>query len=290
VLEITSLSSALFLFLVGFCLVLSFEKNQKSKAAWIWRKWRRGIWLIFLSYLLFFFKFNLEKLEAIANTGILQLIGLSLIIGSLFFLAQRKIRFFLILFSNYFLLLIDLALRTKEIQIPFLNVYFFPFLPNFSYVLSGILIAEGFFAWREKNMREKYLRNLFFGSLIFIVVLIGVANFDPFLIFRLRFLSGSTWQPLIILVIFNTLLIVASLSSLALGESKLAKIRLIRRTGLFGQEALNIYFFHILLGWGVSRYLLKGTLFGLWASLAAVIAFLLLGWGWIKLRKAKENY
>ena len=186
--------------------------------------------------------------------------------------------------------MLDLALRTKEIQIPFLNVYFFPFLPNFSYVLSGILIAEGFFAWREKNMREKYLRNLFFGSLVFIAVLVGVANFDPFLIFRLRYLSEGSWQPSIILVIFNTLLVVASLSSLALGENKLAKIRLMRKAGLFGQEALNIYFFHILLGWGVSKYLLKGTLFGLSASLVAVLAFLLLGWSWIKLRKAKENY
>ena len=139
-------------------------------------------------------------------------------------------------------------------------------------------------------MREKYLRNLFFGSLIFITLLISLANFDPFFIFRLRFLSDGTWQPSIILVIFNTLLVVASLSSLALGENKLAKIRLMRKAGLFGQEALNIYFFHILLGWGVSKYLLKGTPFDLWASLVAVFAFLLLGWGWIKLRKAKENY
>jgi hypothetical protein len=285
VIEITSLSSALFLFLVGFCLVISFNRTKEKKTIWIFKKWQKGFGLIFLSYFLFFFKFGGEKMEAIFTSGILQLIGLGRILGSFLFLVRKKIRIVFVATLSYLALVFDLTLRLKNLEIPLLNIHIFPLLPNIFYLFSGLLVAEGWFFWQEEKPRKKYLKKLLFGSLAGAMILILVGNGNPFEIWRSRFYTAGFWHPSAILVVFNTFLAILLLAALALVEEKIAKINLIKKAGLFGQEALSIYFFHILLGWGVSKYLLNSTKFGFWASLLAVIVFCSLGWIWIKLKR-----
>lgn len=290
-LVVTSLSSALFLFLVGFSLVISFQKHKdKKRKTWIKKKTKRGIILILLSYLLFFFKYGLTRKEALATSGILQLIGLFLIFGSWLFMISRKVRVILAILLNYLGLIIDFALRAKEIQIPLLNVYIFPFLPHGLYGLTGLLVAEGFFYWQEKETRKKYLKKLLWGSLIGLVVFVSAAELNPLLPFKLRHLTGGFWQPSIILVLYNSLIITAALALLAIFEEKLRKSLFLQKIGLFGQEALGIYFFQILLGYGVSQYLLKEARFAFWAPLLAVAVFCLLGWTIIKLQVKKTTF
>jgi len=290
ILSYTSLSSALFLYLAGFSLFLSFKHKSQSPIYWLSRKWKRGIILILFSYLLFFFTYGLERLDLVATSGILQLVGLITIFGSLIFLLPRKLRIILIILLNYLTLIIDLALRIKKINIPLLNANIFPILPHISYALTGILVAEAFFYFQEKNRLGKFLKNLLLFSLVGMAFLLSVVNFNPYLILEAKYTTNDFWQPQTGLVIFNTFLISGLFSIFALYEKKLAGSKLVKGVLLFGQEALPIYVLHIILGWGIARYLLKGMFFGFWAPLLGVAIFLLLGRTWIRYRKTEDNY
>jgi hypothetical protein len=288
ILRINTLSSALFLFLVGFSLVISFYRRRGgSKLTWIFRKWQRGLVLIFLSYFLFFFKFGLERVDALATSGILQLIGLILILGSLLFGLKRRLRVTFVLVLNYLVLLTDFALRTKGIEIPLLNVYIFPILPHLSYALGGLLVAEGWFFWVAEGSRKKYLRRLFWGSLVGILVLLTSAGFNPFLIFELTYIIGGFWHPSIVLVFFNTLIICFLTAIVARVERKLSLGRFWQRIGRLGKVALTIYFWHVFLGWGVAKYILREARFGAWAPILAVGAFCFLALGVAKIKQKR---
>ncbi|HUW21284.1 MAG TPA: acyltransferase family protein [Candidatus Bathyarchaeia archaeon] len=285
IINLTALSSAIFLFLSGFCLALSFNKHtHRGKTDWLWKKFKKGIWLIFLSYLLFFYEYNLAKINTIATSGILQLIGTGLIAGSILFLFSRKTRIIILIFLNYLTLMIDLALRLKGIVVPFLNVYNFPLLPSISYFLSGILIGDAYLIWLDKDKAVKNFKNLFLVSLAGVFVFLSAVNFNPYIIFDSRYLIAGFWQPSVALVIFNTFLIIAILSQLIIVENQLRKIDLIRQASLLGQETLAIYCFHILFVYGASKYVLKGATFGFWASLIAIAASLWISWRWVKIR------
>lgn len=291
ILNLTSLSSALFLFLVGFSLVLSFKNHQGKIKRWILRKWRRGLILIIWSFILFFYRYNLDYKESMAASGVLELIGLSLISGSLLFLIKkRRGRLILLASLSYLILLTDWALRLKEVEIVLLNAGVFPILPHLFYVLAGMGAGEVWFLYQEKKALADFLKKLFWISLLGVLIIWAAAGFSLGLIFSLRFVTAGFWQPSIILVLFNTTLILFLLSFLALGEKRLVGWKGIRKMSLLGQEALNIYILHILLGWGVARYLLRGIRFGFGAVVLTVMAFCLLGWSWAKVRKIKGNY
>lgn len=277
ILGVTSLSSGLFLFLAGFSLVISFYQfREKGKKGWLLKKWRRGAWLIFLAYLLFFFEFQLTRPEAWLTPGILALIGQSLILSSLFFYLQPGLRIGLVAFLSCSILLLDLIWRTKNVQLPGINTYIFPWLPHSFYFFSGFLTAEIFFYQFKKNFAQN-LRKLFWFSLIGLISLLSAFDFRPFFIFKARYVISGFWQPHLFLVVFNTLLITACLTWLAIREEKLQEIKLAKKVAALGQSALAIYFCHFLLGWGVRQYFLKEVKFGPWAPVSAVVIFTLLG-------------
>jgi len=151
-------------------------------------------------------------------------------------------------------------------------------------VLGGIWVGEGYYHYPKGKKGAKYKKNLFWGSVIGLAVLLSTVNFDPFLIFFSRYQTRDFWQPTIALVFFNLFLITTLFSIVAIWEKKLKKISLIRELSLLGQESLVIYVLHILLGYGVSRYILKGKTFPFWASLLAVAVFLRAAFKWIDIK------
>jgi hypothetical protein len=291
ILGLTSLSSAIFLFLVGYCLGLSFERYRlKDKSSWFVKKFKRGLWLIFLSYLLFFFRMGSAIPATPTTTGILQLIGTAVILGSWFYYFPRAARWGMLIFFNLLVLMLDFSLRAKGIAIPLLNTELFPLLPSVSYVFTGMLVAEGFFSIRAVQKKKVFYQWLLAASSVGTLLFLIVFNFNLFQIFQLRHHVGDYWQPSLTLMAFNTLICLGLFAYLALMENQLKKVNLVRKLGMLGQKALAIYFFHFGLAILFARYLLKGAKFGYEVVFLAVVGFMLVGWGWVKLRGVTDNY
>ena len=158
-----------------------------------------------------------------------------------------------------------------------MNVYIFPLLPGSAYTLTGLVLAEGFWHFYQRLEFKKYLQLIFLTSIILVLSFAWVNNFQVFKIFNSRHVIFGIWHPTVILVTFNLFLMTALVSFLGLIEEKIKRFGLVKNIGLFGQEALKIYFFHVLLGWGIGKYLFPNLKFGLEGPILGVLAFIFLG-------------
>lgn len=300
ILGITSLSSALFLFLVGFSLVLSFNRFWPTKRSdlaeakpkenisdWVWTKAKRGLTLVGISYLLFIYTSPLGLVNLPLTSGVLQLIGITLIFLTLTYYLKKPTRLFLVIGLNLLIIAANYFLRLKGVEIAFLNQGNFPLLPHLSYSLTGLTTAELFIIFSEKRFS---LWSVGVVSLVLILFFLSLANFNPFIIFESRYLTGNYWQPSGLLLVFNSLIIILLAALLALSEEKIKSLKLVRKIGQIGQEALNIYIWHILLLWGVGYYLLPYLKLNFSAIIIITTGLVGLSLGWVKFRKVAGNY
>ncbi|MFC1727053.1 acyltransferase family protein [Patescibacteria group bacterium] len=286
ILLITPLSASLFLFLVGFCLCFSFHrKKQTKKLKWVFRKILKGVVLIALSFFLYYFRYDPGLTKIPATSGILQLIGSSYILIPMIMFLPKLIRLPLFLTLIITSPILDHVLRTGEVAIPLLNVLSFPFLPYITYVLGGILLAEGYRYFQKSPRKKIFFQGLAWSSLATIGFFLAFSNFDPLLIFRSYISIENHRLHSSLMVLYNLSIIVLVFSTLVRLEKLLSRIKLLKIPALIGKEALGIYVFHILLGWGASRYFLKEARFGFTYTLSAVLIFCLIGWGYAMLKK-----
>jgi uncharacterized membrane protein len=276
---ITTFSAPLFLFLVGTSVVLSFN-NKPRNINWLKRKTKRGVFLILASFALYFYQSGISEIPY--TSGILQLIGVSLIIASVLMFISRKFRLLLFALLTLITLTTHSTLSATDVRIQILTMSNFPFLPYIAYVFAGGFIAESYFRYKNKKNFQKILAAV---STLVSLFFIFLSGFNPFLIAASYSVVNNYMIQSSLTVIFYISLLTLLFLGLSRIENYLRNNYLIKQAGLIGREALNIYILHILVGWGVSRYLLDEAKFGFWAAVLSLISFTLMGWLWVKLKR-----
>ena len=299
------LAAPIFLFLVGFCLPLSYLNSTVTRgeryAAVAWKYVRRGARLVLAGWLLTLLVFPDEPLF---GGGVLQTIGLS-IIGLMPFLPLLRWRA-----ARWLLAAAAVAIYTSfNLAYPALRVWLtghpivaevwfsdFPLWPWFGFPLLGAVLG---WAWTEIRRRGADDRRYFT-----MMSLAGVLCFAAFLALELtigktpHFHSGRDlvlnryWTPgavtcLWILGVIFTLLPVVYY---------LMQVRQLRAPWLviFGQQALMLYFVHqiivrTLVGQRLGVVFTSWWLYGL-ANVALLVLLVGLGWGWPELKRRARQY
>lgn len=299
------LAAPVFLFLVGFCLPLSYLNSTVTRgeryAAVAWRYVRRGARLVLAGWLLTLLVFPDEPLF---GGGVLQTIGLSIVGLTLVLplLHRRAARWLFLVLA--FVLYASFywaypALRVWITRHPIVaELWFsdFPLWPWFGFPLLGAVRG---WAWTEIRRRGADDRRYFT-----VMSLAGVLCFAAFLALELtigktpHFHSGRDlvlnryWTPgavtcLWILGVIFTLLPVVYY---------LMQVREIRAPWLviLGQNALMLYFIHQIIVLTLVRQRF-GVLFTSWwlygLAVAALLVLLVgLGWFWPELKRRARQY
>lgn len=275
---ITTFSAPLFLFLVGTGVVLSFNDKPRS-INWLKHKTKRAVFLIIASFALYFYQLGISEVPY--TSGVLQLIGFSLIIASVLMFVNEKYRLFLFGLLILTTLVVHSKLTISNLYFQILNMSNFPLLPYIAYVFAGSFVAEIYFRYKNNKNYQKLLTAI---SALIALFLILLSGFNPFAIAANYIVVNNYMIQGSLTVIFYISLLTLLFLILARLENYLRNYYLLKQAGLIGREALNIYILHILVGWGVSRYLLGGITFGFWAAILSLTGFTLMGWLWAKLK------
>jgi len=299
------LAAPIFLFLVGFCLPLSYLNSTVTRgeryASVAWKYVRRGARLVLAGWLLTLLVFPDEPLF---GGGVLQTIGLSIVGLTLVLpLLHRRV-------ARWLFLALALGLYASfHWAYPALQVWLtghpivaevwfsdFPLWPWFGFPLLGAVLG---WAWTEIRRRGEDDRRYFT-----VMSLAGALCFAAFLALELtigktpHFHSGRDlvlnryWTPgavtcLWILGVIFTLLPVVYY---------LMQVRQLRAPWLviFGQQALMLYFVHqiivrTLVGQRLGVVFTSWWLYGL-ANVALLVLLVGLGWGWPELKRRARQY
>ncbi len=280
ILLITTFSAPLFLFLVGASALLSYNNKKTNQMSWLRDKFKRGIFYILMSFLLFFYQ---EKFTHLPYTsGILQLIGSSLILISLLLVFVKKQHTIILFLLTITSLLTDSYLRSINLVLPIISKDNFPIFPFITYVFAGGFLASMFLKSKYKN---KFIFRAWLISLLSITFFVYVSNYNPLKISATYSVINNYIIPSPLMVIYYLSLLAFIFSALAKLEKNLRQNVLILQASLIGKEALNVYVLHILLGWGVSKYMLEGQKFDYWAPITMTTIFTILGLLWTKARQ-----
>ena len=184
---IEPLSSALFLFVSGYCLVLASKH-------WSWLKFvKRGVVLILTSHLLFAYKNQIFS-PPLHASGILQLIGMGWLAIPLWKLTRSwissGITVGLLFIASFFL--------AQSPPLAIINQGAFPLLPHLIYFTGGVFWARLNANW-QKNMSVTGPKICWVFLLLILIVLLGITEGK---IFSERFSTAGYWQPKPILVVF----------------------------------------------------------------------------------------
>ena len=184
---IEPLSSALFLFVSGYCLVLASRR-------WAWLKFvKRGVILILASHLLFAYKNQVFSLPLHAS-GILQLIGMSWLAIPLWKLTRSWISSGI----TIGLLFIASIFLTQSPPLAIINQGAFPLLPHLIYFAGGVFWARINATW-QKNGSILGPKISWVFLLLTLIVLMSITRGR---IFSERLSIAGYWQPKPILVVF----------------------------------------------------------------------------------------
>jgi len=294
------LAAPVFLFLVGYCLPLSYLNSTVTRgeryASVAWRYVRRGARLVLAGWLLTLLVFPDEPLF---GGGVLQTIGLSIIVlvPVLPLLRRRTARWTLTAAAVAIYTSFNLAHPALRVWLrghPVLTdvwFYDFPLWPWFAFPLLGAVLG---WVWTEAHRRGEDDQRYFT-----VMSGAGALCFAAFLALELtigktpHFHSGRDlvlnrhWTPgavtcLWILGIIFTLLPVTYY---------LMQVRRVRVPGLviLGQNALMLYFVHQIVVLTLARQRL-GVVFTSWglyalANVALLAVLVGLGWLWPELKR-----
>lgn len=299
------LAAPIFLFLVGFCLPLSYLNSTVTRgeryAAVAWKYLRRGARLVLAGWLLTLLVFPDEPLF---GSGVLQTIGLSIIgLTPILPLLHRRA-------ARWLLAAAALAIYASfNLAYPWLRVwlgrhpviadvwfYDFPLWPWFAFPLLGIVLG---WTWTDLHRRGADDRRYFVT-----MSLAGIGCFAAFLVLELaiggtpHFHSGRDlvlnrhWTPGAV----TALWVLGLLFTLLPITHYVMQVRRVPAPWLviLGQNALVLYFVHQIIVITLLRQRL-GLLFTSWwlYALANVVLLVLLvglGWLWPELKRRARHY
>lgn len=301
-----TLAGPLFLFLVGFCLSLSFQKAliRQGNARMIWKYLSRGFGIIIVGYIFSFVVFGYSSMW---QGRVLQAIGMSIIISLpiLYLLrfknAWRSFSVILILLPVSFWIFFQPVSVLVSNHSWLGEIFFmeFPLWPYFSLVLLGLLIGKYFVDYCDDREKLK----LFFTKLfnwgmiltfcaIIVIPIRSIIFSTPMLSFQNDYVLNDCWipGPIILFWIIGAIFILLSLAYFG-GD----------RLGTFGgwlerlgQASLFAYVFHHLIIFNLFYYLLQwriGSIFLYFLDVLVLIVFLVYSsklWLWLK-RLVKKN-
>lgn len=230
-------TSALFLFLTGYSLRISLSKSKDLK------KWhslilKKSIILILLSFLLYFPYFGVHPIEAFFSSGILMVIGISILFLSYFSNNIKNIKLFFLI-----LLLITFLLEYFNLSIIGINNGAGGLLPMmlFSFV--------GYFSY---DLKFNFFKNLLLLIILFIFILLDfnyirisdyqILSINSIIPFNYKYIEGSIWIHSTLGFIINSLILYFI--------SLIMKVKININYELLykiSNNSLNMYVIHILI-------------------------------------------
>jgi uncharacterized membrane protein len=295
-----AVGAPLFLFLVGFCLPLSFAPRRQAGAPWsvgmAAKFLQRGARLVLASWLLNFVVFRDEPFW---EGGVLQTIGLGIILAlpPMLVLHRRPARYLLVAFAIGFFALFSILHRDVVAWLPehwaLGRIFFFEFAPWpwLSIVWIGLALGWVFALQDTAERRARYLIRMTAAGLVCLAAFAfwDWAHGTPVhlsLAFKRDFIVNNHW---IARGVTSFLCFGAVFSSLGLAyyaiESKRAPCEWLV---ILGRTSLMLYFLHHLIVLTLAKELLGLKLNNWWwyALANAVLLVLLVGIGrlWLGIR------
>lgn len=295
-----TLPAAIFLFLVGFCLPLSFARVAAARRPALWptlRKYTlRGGGIVLGGLLLNVVVFPRDPFW---TGGVLQTIGLAVILlaPALWIVSSRAGRWVLLalavgLYASFALLFDRLARITAD---SFVSQAFFRDFPPWPWLGAALIGLVAGWAWLDARRRGPGAEARYFWTAAALGALAVAAYFlydwlaqtSPRLSFRRDFMLNRHWTPR-----GATLLWVAGMTSLLLAGTYLVMEVWRRRLAwlvVLGQTALALYFLHQVIALTLVNEWL-GWRFNDWPRYtAATLVFLVLlvyvGKAWLAVRR-----
>ena len=295
------LSAPLFLFLVGFCLPLSYLNATVTRRQrfWsvAWRYVRRGTRLVLAGWLLTLLVFPEEPLF---GGEVLQTIGFSIIalIPILPLLSQRSIRPLLLVLALGWYVTFNLAHPNLPLWLashPVLSeVWFtgFPPWPWFAFPLLGAVLGWG---WTMKHRagiedRSFFSRMIVFGIAclaVFLPLELWLGSAPLHFTSRRDLVLNHHWNPgaVTCLFILGYILTVIPLAHYVMEVKRYRPGWLV----LLGHNALMLYFVHQIIALTLVRQRLGMLLDAWWLWVLANVALLALlvwlGWVWLVIKR-----
>ncbi len=243
-------SAPLFLYLVGFSLVLSFNKAQAkraSKSSMIGKYLVRGVSLVGFGFLL-----SLMLNHPVFQGNILHTIGLSIILAIPFLLLKQNWLMQLVMLGLIVTCFGGLSyeyivMQTLSDHLPSLSLYFlssFPLIPYFCFVLLGILLAEWFVNCQTKKLNMYWTLVCLMGVGLVHAFMLNQVFFDstPWLSFANDNYLNDHWfpKPDTMLWVVGCILLYA----FGLYYAYVITSKHLKWLSLLGRNALLIYFVH----------------------------------------------
>ncbi|MFA6918649.1 MAG: heparan-alpha-glucosaminide N-acetyltransferase domain-containing protein [Patescibacteria group bacterium] len=293
-----TLAAPLFLFVVGFCLVISYQKNLKSKTNWqiVSKYLIRGFGVMVIGYVFSLIVFGFGD---IWGGKVLQAIGASIIVSlPILYLLQFK-RAIKYLIGLACLLPISFWLLFQPFS-AWLNGHFwigeiffkeFPLWPYFSLVLFGLILGKYFVDYSSDPDKLKtffvQVFNWGFGLVVSALVLVlarSVIFRVPLISFENDYALNHCWIPGIITSIWivGAILLILSFSYFSANKLGRASFWLEK----LGQSALFVYIFHHLIVFNIFSVFLNfrlNSIFLYFVDVFTLILFLVYGakfWLW----------
>src|SRR5262249_50953573 len=157
-----AIAAPIFVFLVGFCLPLSGSREERRPALLLWQYAKRGVRLILAGFLLNVLVFPEDP---IYSNGVLQTIGLAIIVGAAasLLLRHRGGRSILLAAAVLFYLSFGWSLDalkawvTDHERLSRALFFEFPPWPWLSLVIVGLVLGDRWVAQPERPARARYM-------------------------------------------------------------------------------------------------------------------------------------
>ncbi len=289
-----AIAAPIFLFLVGFCLPLSGAREERRPLAMLWKYGKRGARLILAGLLLNVLVFPEDP---VYSNGVLQTIGLSIIVAALGGLLLRRRGMRPVLLAVAALLYVAFtwsfgALTEWVTAHPIAaRVLFFEFppWPWVSLVLVGLVLGDLWVRARDARTRARYMWLMLVAGVLSLAWLLGYdwfAQTENRWMFKRDFILNRHWTPrgASVAGILGTIFILMAIFYY-LGE-----VRRLRLTWLvtLGRTALVLYFLHQLIVLTLVNQRM-GMRFNDWwlygiANLVLLAVLLALGKLWLEVR------
>lgn len=296
-----AVGAPLFLFLVGFCLPLSFAPRRQAGApvtgAVVGRFLQRGAKLVLAGWLLNLVVFRDEPFW---EGGVLQTIGLGIILAlpPMLVLHRRAARYLLVAFALAYYALFSLLHARVAAWLPdhwaLGRIFFFEFAPWPWLAIVWIGLALGW-VWALQDSRERRARYLTWMAAAGVASLAVFAAWDwahgtPLhlaLAFKRDFIVNNHWIARGV----TSFLCLGAVFCLIGVAYYLVEIRRLPAQWLviLGRTSLMLYFLHHLIVLTLVNERLGLRLNNWWwfalANLALLVALVGIGWLWLELRE-----
>ena len=179
--ELVPICPALFLFIAGFTLNISYNRKKIININnFMIHLFKRGLILIIMSSILFLLEYGFQLPDLLISSGILNTIGLMIIIASFIIRVPYKKIFMSILIIV--LIITTYFLEKNKVNIVPFNYGFEPISPTITFGFIGFLTGLFFYQFKDNIRKEKIFVLLLgiFGLLIFLFFSIKYGIFKIF--------------------------------------------------------------------------------------------------------------